>query len=75
MKKSKGESVFLNKTELARHLCCSGVTLDKFIARGTVPPPHSRPGPKSALWVRRHFEVYVMTGRWPDEAFTGPAGR
>lgn len=67
------EPVFLTKVELATHLGCAVRTVDRWIAAGTVPPPHSRPGPQTALWLRRHFTQYVETGAWPKEAYVAPS--
>ncbi len=63
------EPVFIAKAELARELGCTVGTLNTWIATGTIPPPHSRPGPRMAIWLRRHWQHYVETGRWPDDAY------
>jgi uncharacterized protein YeaC (DUF1315 family) len=67
-----GQSVFMTKSQLAFAMGeVDTQTVDQWIARGTVPPPHSRPGSNTALWLREHFDHYVETGRWPKEAFRG----
>ncbi len=38
------ESDFIGEVELAHHLQCHISTIDEWIADGTIPPPHSRPG-------------------------------
>jgi hypothetical protein len=65
-------AVFISKVELARHLCVTPRAIDQWIAAGEFPPPHSRPGPRVALWRRRDWRAYVRDGRWPAAAF-GPA--
>lgn len=72
---ARGEPTFLTKSQLAYAMGrVLPATIDDWIAAGTVPPPHSRPGAKCALWLKTHFDVYVQTGRWPDAAFTNRKG-
>ncbi len=67
------EPIFINKIELAHHLQCHVNSIDGWVANGTIPPPHSCPGVKHALWLRRHFTAFVESGVWPGEAWTTPA--
>lgn len=63
---------FMRKGELGRELGIDRKTIDRLIASGTIPPPHSRPGPKIALWRREHYEHFKAHRAWPREAF--PSG-
>lgn len=63
------EPDFITKTELAHHLGCHISTLTDWIEDGSIPPPHSRPGDKHPIWLRRHYKEFVRTGKWPREAF------
>ncbi len=63
------EPDFIGKAELARQLCCHINTLNDWIAKGTIPPPHSRPGVKHPVWLRKHYRIYRETGQWPRAAF------
>jgi hypothetical protein len=64
--------LFITKSEIGRALGVKDLrTIDAWIASGTFPPPHSRPGERFAVWLRKHWLVYVETGRWPEEAFRG----
>ncbi len=70
MKRLKPQPMFVSKTEIATHLCVSGsATIDTWIVEGRFPPPHSQPGKRHSLWLRRHWDAYVATGSWPREAF------
>ena len=72
----RGEPVFMTKSQLAHEMGqVDTQTIDRWIAAGTVPPPHSRPGESTALWRRSDFEHYVATGRWPKEAFRSSGSR
>lgn len=68
------EPDFIGKAELARHLCCHVGTINDWIADGTIPPPHSRPGEKHAVWLRRHYEAFKKTREWPKEAYWNRRG-
>jgi hypothetical protein len=59
---------FIGKAELAHHLQCHISTIDTWIEEGRIPPPHSRPGEKHPVWLRKHYEVYKGTGSWPRES-------
>lgn len=72
-KREKPPSDFLSKTELANHLACSTQSLDNWIADGSLPPPHSRPGRNHAVWLREHYEHFKIYGNWPKEAWERPA--
>jgi predicted DNA-binding transcriptional regulator AlpA len=62
--------LFITKREIVRHIPgVDSTTIDAWVAKGTFPPPHSRPGERTAVWLRRHFDFYVARGYWPDEAF------
>jgi hypothetical protein len=63
------EPDFISKAELMEHLRCDWKTIDRWIADGQFPPPHSRPGKKHPLWLRSHYRTFVETGEWPEEAF------
>lgn len=62
--------IFITKTEIANHLGVGGLgTIDDWIADGSFPPPHSRPGVRFAVWLRKHWDAYVATGAWPASAW------
>ena len=64
------DPVFITKTEIAQHLGVGDMTtLDIWVANGDFPPPHSRPGRRFAVWLRRHWDHYVADGEWPKEAW------
>ena len=66
------ESDFIGKVELAHHLQCHMSTIDEWIADGTIPPPHSRPGDQHPNLARRHYNAYRdgKEKRWPKEAWS-----
>lgn len=67
----RGEPVLMTKSQLAFAMGeVDTQTIDRWVAARTVPPPHSRPGENTALWLRSDFEHYVRTGAWPKEAYT-----
>jgi hypothetical protein len=69
----RGEPDFMTKSQLAYHLGeLDPGTLDDWIAEGTFPPPHSRPGTRTAVWLREHYEFYKRHGYWPRESFRTP---
>jgi hypothetical protein len=63
------EPDFIGKMELAHHLQCHVSTIDEWVADGTIPPPHSRPGVKHPIWLRRHYKVFRDTGEWPKDSW------
>jgi hypothetical protein len=64
------EPLFITKTEIAAHMGIGNIgTIDAWIAEGTFPPPHGRPGRRFAIWLRKHWDAYVETGEWPREAW------
>lgn len=63
------EPLFVKKSEIAYHLEADTKTIDEWIAAGTFPRPHSRPSERFAVWLRRHWKVYIETGSWPEEAY------
>jgi predicted DNA-binding transcriptional regulator AlpA len=64
------EPVFVTKSQCAQMMGVGNTaTIDAWIAEGTFPPPHSRPGRRFAIWLRKHGEAYVETGEWPREAW------
>jgi hypothetical protein len=63
------EPDFIGKAELARHLSCHINSIDVWVRKGRIPPPHSMPGDKHSIWLRKHYREYVRTGRWPEAAF------
>jgi hypothetical protein len=66
---------FLDKHELAYHLGCHIGTINRWIRDGVIPGPHSRPGGKHPIWLRKHYEEFLRSGRWPREAFRHLRGR
>lgn len=71
----RGTPLFLTKGQLCYHLGeIDPATLDEWIAAGTVPPPHSRPGERTCLWRRDHFDAFLDTGRWPEAAWPREGG-
>ena len=66
------EPLFVTKTEIAAHLGVGNLaTIDEWIREGSFPPPHSRPGQRFAVWLRKHWNAYVDSGVWPSAAFPG----
>lgn len=64
------EPLFITKTEIAQHMGLGDLgTLDTWIVNRTFPPPHSQPGERYAVWLRKHWLRYVETGEWPGEAW------
>lgn len=64
------DPVFITKTEIAAHMGIGNLaTIDDWIASGTFPPPHSRPGERFAVWRRKYWNAYVETGEWPPASF------
>lgn len=64
------EATFITKTEIGAALGVGDLsTLDSWIAAGSFPPPHSRPGERFAVWLRKHWQAYVDGGEWPREAW------
>lgn len=61
--------VFVSKRELAHDLRLTMHGIDRLIAEGLFPPPHSRPGPRHAVWLKRHYDAYVRDRKWPRDAF------
>jgi predicted DNA-binding transcriptional regulator AlpA len=73
-KKGRGPTVrtglsFINKAELAREIGIDRKTLDRRIAEGVYPPPHSRQGERIAIWRRKDYLHFVDHGTWPAESF------
>jgi hypothetical protein len=64
------EPVFVTKSQIAQMMGVGDTkTIDSWIASGSFPPPHSRPGPRHAVWLRKHWLAYVENGEWPKEAW------
>jgi hypothetical protein len=63
------EPDFIGKVELAHHLQCHINTIDGWIEEGRIPPPHSWPGERHPIWLRRYYNVYRDTGEWPKDAW------
>jgi predicted DNA-binding transcriptional regulator AlpA len=61
---------FISKSELAAHLDCDIHTIDRWIIKGTLPPPHARLGKRHAIWVRKHYLEFMKTGQWPRAAWS-----
>jgi hypothetical protein len=74
-KRTRGPSrrpapIFIKKSEIAALMDVADTkTIDSWVANGAFPPPHSRPGARHAVWLRKHWEVYVETGEWPRAAW------
>ena len=62
------EPDFITKFELAQHLGCAVGTIDEWVENGTIPRPHSKPGKRHPVWLRKHYKIYRDTGRWPKES-------
>jgi hypothetical protein len=67
--KAKGVPLFIDKSEIVFEFGVDMQTIDRWVAAGTFPPPHSRSGERKALWLHKHFDYYVATGHWPKDAF------
>lgn len=68
--RKKVEPVFITKTEIGQHLGLGDLdTLDAWIGKSKFPPPHSQPGERYAVWLRKHWQHYVDNGEWPKEAW------
>lgn len=63
------EPDFVTKTELAMHLGIDTSTVDEWIRKNILPPPHSRPGERHAIWLRKHYHAFRDTQAWPPEAW------
>ena len=61
-------SDFIGKHELARHLCVDTSTIDSWIKTGSIPAPHSRLSDRHPVWLRRHYEEFRETRKWPKES-------
>jgi predicted DNA-binding transcriptional regulator AlpA len=69
----KTPAVFVTKSALAQMMGVGDTkTIDAWIAQERFPPPHSQPGVRHAVWLRKHWETYVETGQWPKSAFHKP---
>lgn len=61
--------IFITKKEIAALMSVADTkTIDSWIAKGAFPPPHSRPGERHVVWLRKHWDTYVETGEWPKAA-------
>jgi hypothetical protein len=68
--RKKPDPIFITKTEIATHMGLGNLTtIDDWIVNETFPPPHSRPGERYAVWLRKYWQTYVETGSWPPAAF------
>jgi predicted DNA-binding transcriptional regulator AlpA len=66
----KHDPLFISKSEIAQLLGVADTkTIDSWVALRRFPPPHSQPGPRHSLWLRKHWQVYVDTGEWPPASF------
>jgi predicted DNA-binding transcriptional regulator AlpA len=53
--RKRPESVFVTMAELAHMMGVGDTkTIDDWIAKRGFPPPHSYPGPRHAVWLRKH---------------------
>lgn len=74
-KGARGEPLFITKAQIAHHMGeADPSTIDRWVEDGTFPPPHSRPGERTTVWLRAHFTHYVEHRRWPAEAWPAAAG-
>jgi predicted DNA-binding transcriptional regulator AlpA len=65
----RADPIFITKSEIAQLMGVADTkTIDSWIANGSFPPPHSRPGPRHAVWLRKHWNIFVDTGKWPEAA-------
>jgi hypothetical protein len=62
-------SDFVAAKELAEHFGVITDTLTGWVSRGDIPPPWIRPGERTRLWLRKHYDEMCATGRWPDAAW------
>jgi hypothetical protein len=60
---------FIGLSELAYELHTTTPTLNRWVLEGRVPPPHSRPGKHSALWLRKHYQHFVNHKECPQAAY------
>jgi glutamate-1-semialdehyde aminotransferase len=69
-KRTKPAPIFIKKSEIAALMDVADTkTIDSWIANGGFPKPHSRPGERHAVWLRKHWNSYVENGEWPKEAW------
>ena len=68
-KTERPPGAFVGAGEMANHMAVTRAALAGWMAAGDLPPPWVRPGLRVRLWRRDHWEIYVATGRWPDEAW------
>jgi hypothetical protein len=66
--KISGKPTFISKSELDHEMRIDCKTVDDWIITGSIPPPHSRPGERTARWLRSWFDHYVATGQWPKDS-------
>jgi hypothetical protein len=70
-RRKPNEPDFITKSELAYHLGADTETIDEWIRKGVIPPPHTRPGERHVIWLRRHYNAFRETRRWPKESWWG----
>lgn len=63
------EPAFISGAEIAREMCTTTESLYEWVAKSHFPPPRCRPG-ASRLWLRVHWDSFVVSGRWPKEAWS-----
>lgn len=69
-RKKGGEPDFITKSEIAYNLRVSLSAIDRWIWKDkTFPPPHSSPGARHVVWLRRHYNAYRDHNVWPEESF------
>jgi predicted DNA-binding transcriptional regulator AlpA len=72
-KGARGETDFITKSQLAHAMGeVDPATIDEWVAAGTFPPPHSRPGERTTVWRRSYYTFYLENGYWPPESFRKP---
>ncbi|WP_406699175.1 hypothetical protein V5E97_09890 [Singulisphaera sp. Ch08] len=66
---STAPTVFITGTEMARECGVNTVTLYKWVAEEYFPPQRCRPGACTRLWLRAHWDEFVSSGLWPEDAW------
>lgn len=63
-------STFISKRDMADALGIGNmITLDRWIIKGSFPPPHARLGDRYTVWLREHWDYFVKHREWPKAAW------